>query len=330
MSPENYIAVGAAFCLLLTGCGGGSPGSEETILTGIFVDSPVEGITFATDTQSGTTTASGDFTYLAGELVTFSIGATQLPAVAAKAQVTPIDIAATSSTPTAMTTNIARLLQSLDLDGDPGNGITIPSAVAISAPPMNFDVSTAEFASNAAVINMVANSGSVTTELISAEVADAHLSATLAPAGNDQASGNSDIVLDLRDSVWIVEHAGGQCEAANHRDIFRFSQTRFSGESSSAVYAADGSCSREPWTWDNAMSDINRSGFMFLCGGDGQCTMDEINRTITLAADDPRNGCVDANGANIPMTRQISHVPGSDLFEYGHCSTEYRGQYIRQ
>lgn len=177
----NVLSLGAACALLLVGCGGGSstPASENMVLTGVFVDSPVEGATYATQTQSGTTNAAGEFSYLAGEQVTFSIGAMQLPTVAAAAQVTPVDIAAGSGNPTAMTTNIARLLQSLDQDGNPDNGITIPSAAAASAASLNFDVSTDDFANDAAVINLVANSGSVTTALISADAANAHLNSTL-------------------------------------------------------------------------------------------------------------------------------------------------------
>ncbi len=189
MSFRNYAPAGVAFCLLLAGCGGssstpsttpdGDTGSGDSVLTGVFVDSAVEGVAFATETQSGTTNAAGEFSYLAGEQVTFSIGAAQLPAVAAAAQITPVDIAASSATPAAMTTNIARLLQSLDQDGNPDNGITISADAAISASQLNFDVSTTEFENNAEVINLVANSGSVTTALISADAANAHLNSTL-------------------------------------------------------------------------------------------------------------------------------------------------------
>ncbi len=189
MSFRNYAPAGVAFCLLLAGCGGSSSTpsttpdgdlpSGDSILTGVFVDSPVEGLTFDTETQSGTTNAAGEFSYLAGEQVIFSIGAAQLPTVAAAALVTPVDIAAVSATPAAMTTNIARLLQSLDLDGNADNGITIPASAAASAASINFDVSVDDFANDAAVINLVANSGSSTTALISAEDANTHLNDTL-------------------------------------------------------------------------------------------------------------------------------------------------------
>lgn len=187
--------MGAIFCLVLAGCGGGSSSPDPTtesdsesadnVLTGVFVDSAVTGATFSTETQAGATNTTGEFSYLAGEQVTFSIGNLQLPTVTAAAQVSPVDMGATSSDPAATTTNIARLLQSLDQDGNPDNGITIPATAAASAASVNFDVSTDAFENDPAVINLVANSGSVTTALISAEEANAHLSATLGDTSSE-------------------------------------------------------------------------------------------------------------------------------------------------
>ncbi len=189
MSTRFMTVAGASLTLFLTACGGSSsspsatPGSDmdpvETVLTGVFVDSAVQGVSFETASQSGITNSNGEFNYLAGEQVTFSIGSTQLPSVAAAAQVSPVDIAANGMNSSAMTTNIARLLQSLDQDGNPENGIVIPETASASAASIEFDVSLEDFANNTAVINLVANSGSVTTTLISADDANAHLNATL-------------------------------------------------------------------------------------------------------------------------------------------------------
>lgn len=231
----NALSLGAACTLLLVGCGGGSSStatdssSETMVLTGVFVDSPVEGATFATETETGTTNAAGEFSYLAGEQVTFSIGATQLPAVPAAAQITPIDIAATSANPTAMTTNIARLLQSLDLDGNPDNGITIPTTAAASAASINFDISTDEFANDPAVINLVANSGSVTTALISAEDADAHLNSTLGTTSQISNDG-----LWIRNSAAETESGLANYSFVDGLNITRYNSTI--ADDSSACY----------------------------------------------------------------------------------------------
>jgi hypothetical protein len=74
----------AGLLLTLTSCGG-SGGSDsttatatatetETVSTGVFIDSAVEGLQYETSTQSGTTNSLGEYDYLAGETVTFSIG----------------------------------------------------------------------------------------------------------------------------------------------------------------------------------------------------------------------------------------------------------------
>ena len=326
------LSLSAACALLLGGCGGASStpssglDSGTTVLTGVFVDSPVEGLSYVTQTQSGTTSASGEFKYLLGEQVTFSIGAINFPVVAASAQVTPVDIATSSGNPAAMATNIARLLQSLDLDGNPANGITIPATAAASAGSVDFDVSTDDFANNAAVINLVSNSGSVLMELVSAAAANEHLNETL----GTQLSAVNEIVLDLRDSEWMVVHPRS-CDGMSNQSTLRYTQTRFSGQSSKAAIQIDGSCFRDVSTWDVAINDLSGSGFVFLCGGDAQCTYNEVNRSLILAADDPRNDCVDSNGQSQSANRSISYVPGSNVFSYGHCNaSEYTAEHIRQ
>jgi len=215
-----YVISVTALCALLISCGGGSSDSasdsvvnamdteqasnvedtdivSETVLTGVFVDSAVEGASYTTPTQSGVTNSAGEFNYLAGEQVTFSIGATQLPMVTAAAQISPVDIAVNSSNPSATTINVARLLQSIDEDDDPDNGITIPTTAALNSMNLNFDVSTEAFSNDPDVINLVANSGNNTTELISAEEAVTHLESVIGPipdtsALNENQSTNSD------------------------------------------------------------------------------------------------------------------------------------------
>ncbi len=120
------IVMSAIASLTLAGCGGGAPASGSS--TGVFVDSAVEGITYQTATQSGTTNAQGEYQYAAGEAVTFSIGGVTLPSVAAKGVVTPFDMAGTKDVSNPKVLNIGLLLQSLDSDKDPSNGISISVA----------------------------------------------------------------------------------------------------------------------------------------------------------------------------------------------------------
>jgi len=129
--------LGAAILLLITGCSGSSKDDEET--TGVFLDSPVAGISYRTQSIAGVTDAAGQFRFVPGETVTFSVGGIMLPPVTAAPEVTPADIAGVAETEAAITgsptaTNILRFLQTLDEDGNPDNGIVIdPDAITDAA-----------------------------------------------------------------------------------------------------------------------------------------------------------------------------------------------------
>ncbi|WP_157753489.1 hypothetical protein [Thiomicrorhabdus chilensis] len=126
MKANPKLIVSFMSAVMLAGCGGGASdqASSDTPLTGTFVDSAVAGVAYKTATQNGSTNQDGKYQYQAGETVTFSIGGVEFPPVTAKAVVTPFDMSATS----AGQLNIAQLLQSLDEDGDPSNGIQIPES----------------------------------------------------------------------------------------------------------------------------------------------------------------------------------------------------------
>ncbi len=130
------LAVSLITAAMLTGCGGdsssdssstSSPQPQQQVKTGQFIDSAVEGLTYKTATQSGTTDSQGRFSYLDGEKVTFSIGALELPEVTTDQTITPMDVMKTSSLHDSRVQNLARLLQTLDEDENPENGITIKS-----------------------------------------------------------------------------------------------------------------------------------------------------------------------------------------------------------
>ncbi|MED5389759.1 MAG: hypothetical protein VX793_12945 [Pseudomonadota bacterium] len=122
-----------ALAVMLTACGGGSSssgggGSSGTATkteTGVFTDSAVEGIHYQTSpgNKRGTTTALGEYDYVEGDMVVFSIGDTALPAVTATGRVTPADMADGNDADVVI--NVLRLLQTLDDDDNPDNGISI-------------------------------------------------------------------------------------------------------------------------------------------------------------------------------------------------------------
>jgi len=193
------LSLSLTIALALAGCGGGGGGSgagaedetrdqespeAEGMLNGRFVDSAVSGLSFRTNTAWGVTDESGGFSYSAGESITFSIGDISLPPIAAQALVTPLDVFSTDDIADARVINLTRLLQTLDVDGDPVNGIEISNEATSNAFGLNVDFASANF--DQSVINLVANSGSVSTSLIDGETALDHFQETLFGDGIQQ------------------------------------------------------------------------------------------------------------------------------------------------
>lgn len=126
--------------LMLTACGGGGgagaltgPASSASLSTGQFIDSSVQGVTYTLTTPdgqtiTGVTDALGTFQYVEDEKVVFSIGDIVFPATTGDTTVSPLTMALGNTDSVA--TNVAFLLQSLDYDQDPSNGITIDPRVA--------------------------------------------------------------------------------------------------------------------------------------------------------------------------------------------------------
>lgn len=168
-------------CLLsIVSCSSSSSTSgDNAVLTGVFVDSAVGGVLYSSSTQTGVTNQNGEFQYIDGESITFSIGSLDFPELVAQAEISPVNMSPTESIDDNVTINIARLLQSMDVDNNPNNGISISETASSSAIPLDFSQSPSEFSNDPDVINLVANSGSSSAVLIAPEVAIAHLSNTL-------------------------------------------------------------------------------------------------------------------------------------------------------
>lgn len=167
-------------------CDNGVENEEPNISmtrTGIFIDSPVYNIGYRTESQNGVTDRNGAFLYNDGEMVTFFIGDLEFPTVMAQPQVTPMTLASTNDINNQIVINIARLLQSLDQDGIPSNGIEIAEEASAFAKPINFDVSTTEFENSPDVIYLVENTLITTDTLISIEETLEHLNTNLSVVG---------------------------------------------------------------------------------------------------------------------------------------------------
>jgi penicillin amidase len=104
---------------------------------GRFIDTPVQGIGYASGSVDGLTGENGKFLYEAGQPVRFFIGDIVLgEAPQGAAVLTPLDLVPGGDIDTPAVINIARLLQSLDaLPGDAR--ITLPDSLHASAQDSN-------------------------------------------------------------------------------------------------------------------------------------------------------------------------------------------------
>lgn len=96
--------------------------------TGVLTDAQVAGVSYTTTSgKSGVTDANGSFNFDHGDTVEFKLGALTLGNIQATPIVTPLALADGNEN---KIQNLIILLQSLDSDGDPSNGISITADAA--------------------------------------------------------------------------------------------------------------------------------------------------------------------------------------------------------
>jgi len=117
-----------ASTFVLIGCGGGGGGSASgSVATGqaFYVDSAVQGVDYNCGSQVGVTGSKGEFTFEIGQSCTFSLDKIKLRDVAADQLENGKQIQETN-------VKIAQVLQSLDDDRNPDNGISIDADIVKS------------------------------------------------------------------------------------------------------------------------------------------------------------------------------------------------------
>ena len=158
-------------------------------LSGVFLDSPIAGLSYETETLSGETDENGEFRYRPDETITFSIGGIELGSAPGAAILTPLDLVEHTHLihnplpDNDIVVNMVRFLQTLDQDLDPANGIVITDAVHAGAGNVTIDFSadSTDFETDTALLDFLAvvtNTGA----LVEANDALAHFEATLSDA----------------------------------------------------------------------------------------------------------------------------------------------------
>jgi hypothetical protein len=195
MDKHTRLVITAALFGLLSACGGGGDDSPAdagrtlpvpppapapgTPAKGRFVDSAVQGLSYACGAATGLTNGSGEFDFLFGQNCVLRVGGIALGSTAGDRVLTPRALVAGAIDETHPTVNnIARLLQSLDDDGDPSNGIVIADSVrnALASATLNVAATPAAFAAAAQALLGTVMPGRT---LVDSAPAAAHLKATL-------------------------------------------------------------------------------------------------------------------------------------------------------
>lgn len=119
---------------LLAGCGGGGGSSDGSstpaaLRSGQLGNIPIAGVSYTSSSdQRGVTDGNGQFSYRDGDTVTFKIGNITLGTVSGAALVNATRLTAAAANGDDVVLKLVQLINTLDQDGDPSNGVVITSA----------------------------------------------------------------------------------------------------------------------------------------------------------------------------------------------------------
>src|SRR5687768_4312739 len=131
--------------------GGGKTGTGPA--TGRLLDTAVSGVAYtASSGAAANTDENGIFKFNYGDTIEFKLGSRVLGKVKGADIITPMELAGESPN---KLQNLLILLQSLDIDGNPDNGISIPpNAAAAVTDSINLDSDPAAFAASADLLKI--------------------------------------------------------------------------------------------------------------------------------------------------------------------------------
>jgi len=154
-----------------------TPAVDPNLIQAAFRAPTISGLHYTTASQNGSTNEDGVFSYLPSESITFSIGDIRFDTVNAKNINTLFELAQTHIISDTRYINMARLLYTLDTDGDPDNGIQISELTHSMAEGVTADFGSANF--DAQVANLVSSSQNPNTVLINTQQARSNITAQL-------------------------------------------------------------------------------------------------------------------------------------------------------
>lgn len=157
--------------------------SAAGLLTGVFADSAVAGLTYTTSSGvTGSTSSSGEYNYYNGDTVTFKMYGTTLNTAAAALILTPADA---KDVDLDYTINLLRFLQTIDTDQNLSNGITLPTVDSSDASiVINFNQDMYAFEQDTTMLGFLSKYASGRS-LVDLETAISHFNSTIAATSSD-------------------------------------------------------------------------------------------------------------------------------------------------
>lgn len=145
---------------------------------GTFVG-PVHGLSYTTPTHAGITgVEAGGFSFYPGEDIVFSIGSAYIGSAKADVSVSPLDLFPSLETSDAAAANLARLLLSLDADGNAVGSIDLSASAAFVASAMSaLGMASLDFNNttqiDALIVKVIQLAGTAGVSLVNVPAADA-------------------------------------------------------------------------------------------------------------------------------------------------------------
>ena len=254
-----------------------TPPTAVTTQTGVFVDAPVINIDYRTETQQGVTNEEGEFRFRDGENVVFSIGNLVFPPVAAAAIVTPLDMVPSGDPTDPMLINIVRMLQTLDSNGVPEDGINILESIKTQTLAVEFNETIPQFAADPNVIATIENVLSINGQLRPVDQSLLHLVSELSELDIlSDIDTDGDQVPDVIDAAPNDRTAGIDQDGNGEADPFDLTPNSFEFEQQlnvpvntdvlSEVVTIEGIELEVPVTVSNGEYSINGGDFTSLDG----------------------------------------------------------------
>lgn len=163
LRPALHVACCCSVITLLSACGGSDGGTNTTVATtsGIFIDGAVAGLDYIDARGTAATTgADGTFTCQTGASITFNLGGITLGTATCASVLTPMDLAGTTQLSDARVSNRLTLLQMLDEDDDPSNGIQISTTTRTALAGRTLDLGATSTTFDPALTTLLAAAGS--------------------------------------------------------------------------------------------------------------------------------------------------------------------------